>query len=88
MTGNAGCGKSFLMKVIYQAITKTLSYKDPTLDKPKILILAPTEAAALNVDGTTIHSALQMLVGNFGKKFPQVRDKMKPNLRKKLYEVN
>ena len=24
LTGNAGCGKSFLMKVIYQSLTKTL----------------------------------------------------------------
>ena len=27
LTGNAGCGKSFLLKVLYQSLTKTLSYE-------------------------------------------------------------
>ena len=55
LTGNAGCGKSFLMKIIYQAVTKALSYENSTLDKPKVLILDPTGVAAINVDGTIIH---------------------------------
>ena len=45
ITGKAGTGKSYLLKYF---VTK--SYK-------KILVLAPTGIAALNVNGVTIHSA-------------------------------
>ena len=31
LTGNARCGKSFLMKVIYQSLTKSLSYEDAAI---------------------------------------------------------
>ena len=75
------------MKVIYQADTKTISSKSTTLDKPKILILGTTGVAAINVDGTTIHSALQIPVSNFGKNCPQLSDKMESSLRNKLCEV-
>ena len=39
LTGNAGCGKSFLMKVVYQALTKTLSYGNGPENKPKKLLI-------------------------------------------------
>ena len=58
LAGNAGCGKSFLMKVLYQSLTKILSYGIVSLDKPKVLLMAPTAVAAINIDGTTIHTAL------------------------------
>ena len=87
LTGHASCGKSFLMKVVYQAVTKTLSYKNPTLDTPKVLILGPTGVAAINADGTTIHLAIQIPVGNFGNKLPQLSEKMKSSLSNKLCEV-
>ena len=87
LIGNKACGKSFLMKVIYQADTKTIFSKNTTLDKPKILILGTTGVAAINVDGTTVHSALQIPVSNFGKNCPQLSDKMKSSLRNKLCEV-
>ena len=84
LTGNAGCSKPFLMKVFYQTVAKTLSYKNLTLDKLKVLNLDPTGEAATNVDGTTIHSALQIPVGNFGINLPQLSDKIKSSPRNKL----
>lgn len=39
-------------------LKKVLSYRAGNLEKEKILILAPTGDAAVNVDGNTIHSAL------------------------------
>ena len=42
LTGNAGCGKSFLMKVIYQPLKKTLPYGDVVIGKPRVLLMAPT----------------------------------------------
>ena len=61
LTGNAGCGKSFLMKVIYQPLTKTLSYGAVVIKKPKVLLMAPAGVAAIQVDGTSIHTALEYL---------------------------
>ena len=77
LTGNAGCGKSFLMKVLYQSLTKTLSYGNMSVDKPKVLLMAPTGVAAINIDGTTIHTALNIPLGSFGKNLPPLGDKMK-----------
>ena len=77
LTGNAGCGKSFLMKVIYQPLKKTLPYGDAVIGKPRVLLMAPTSVAAIQVDCTTIHTALGKPVGHFGIKLPPLHDKMK-----------
>ena len=87
LTGNAGCGKSFLMKVIYQTLTKIFSYGSVSVDKPKVLLMAPTGVAAINIDGTTIHTALNIPVGQFGKNLPGLSDKMKCNLRNRLADL-
>ena len=39
-------------------------YKGGHPEKPRILLLAPTGVAAINIDGTTIHTALGITVGN------------------------
>ena len=51
------------MKVIYNAITKTLFYhcKDP--EKPRVLLLGPTNISAANKGGTIIHSILRIKRG-------------------------
>ena len=51
-----GTGKSHLVKVIYNAVSKTLLYhcKDP--ENPRVLLLGPTRISVINVGGTTIHS--------------------------------
>ena len=87
LTGNAGCGKSFLMKVIYQSLTKTLSYGVAVIEKPKVLLMALTGVAAIQVDGTTIHTALGMPAGHFGTKLPPLYDKMKCSLRNHLSDL-
>ena len=66
-TGNAACGKSFLMKVLYQPLTKFLSYGNVSLDKPKVLLMAPTGVAAINIDGITIHTTLNIPINQFVK---------------------
>ena len=55
-----------------------------SLDKPKVLLMAPTGVAAINIDGTTIHTALNIPVGSFGKNLPPLSVKMKSSLRNKL----
>ena len=58
------------MKVIYQALTKSLLYGDVVIEKPKLLLVAPTGVAAIQVDDTTIHTPLGIPVGHFGTKLP------------------
>ena len=87
LIGNAGCGKSFLMRVIYQCLTKTLSCGSTLVDKPKALIMAPTGVAAVNIDGTTIHTAFNIPVGHFGSNLPPLKDKMKSSVRNRISEL-
>ena len=56
--GRAGVGKSHLVKILTSFSTKTFNLYLGTLDKKKILLLASTGVAALNINGTTIHSRL------------------------------
>ena len=81
---DAGCGKSFLMKVLYQSLTKTSSYGNVLVDKPKISLMAPTGVTAVNIDGTTIHTPFNISIGSFGKNLPPLSDKMRPILTNKL----
>ena len=83
-SGSGGTGKSHLVKVIYNAISKTLLYhcKDP--EKPRVLLLGPTGISAVNIGGTTIHSGLAIKPGN---RLLGLNDKSKATLRNKLSEV-
>ena len=87
ITGNGGCGKSHLAKTVYHSLTKTLSYHTGEPEKPKVLVLAPTGVAAVNVSGNTIHSGLGIPVGNFRKNIPKLNDKKRSALRHHLSEV-
>ena len=75
------------MRVIYQCLTKTLSYGSTLVDKPKTLLMALTGVAAINIDGTTIHTAFNIPVGHFGSNLPPLSDKMKSSLRNRLSEL-
>ena len=71
------------MKVIYNAISKTLLYhcKDP--EKPRVLLLGPTGISAVNIGRTTIHSGLGIKPGI---KLLSLNDKSKAALRNSLSE--
>ena len=83
ITGGGGCGKSHLLRIIYQSITKTLMYNGGDPSKPRVLLLAPAGVAAINIDGT-IHSGLGI---NCNGKFYPLKDKQKIILRNKFSEV-
>ena len=55
---SADVGKSNLVKTIHQAVSKVLQYHGTFPEKARVLILVPTGVASINVNGTTIHSAL------------------------------
>ena len=55
ITGGGGAGKSHLIKTIHMSLSKIWMYIGGGPEKPRILLLAPTAAAAKHIDGTTIH---------------------------------
>ena len=56
--GEAGTGKSFLLRAMIQAAKKIGKRSGAELDKPVCITLAPTCVAAYLVNGTTIESGL------------------------------
>ena len=77
ITGGRGCGKSHLLRKIYQAVTKTLMHNGGDPDKLRVQLLAPTGVAAVNIDGTTIHSGLHI---NCKGQFHPLNEKQKASL--------
>ena len=62
LTGGGGVGKSHLLTKIYHCLTKLLMYKGGEPFTERILILPPTGVAAINVNGTTIHTGLKQIL--------------------------
>ena len=85
LTGEGGCGKSHLLKTVFLALTKILLHKGGDPEKPRVLKLAPTGIAAINIEGTTIHSGLGIFSN---RECLPLSDKMRSALRNKLSEVN
>ena len=85
VTGSGGCGKSHLVNIVYHSLTKMLCAKQS--EKPKVLLLAPTGVAAINIEGITIHSWLGIIIGHHGENVLRLSDKMRSKLRNKLSEV-
>ena len=56
--GEAGTGKSFLLRLLIEATNRLPHYSGQELDKPFSITVAPTGVAAYIVNGTTIESAL------------------------------
>jgi len=64
LTGNGGCGKSLLIRCMYSALNKLLYYHGD-ISKAKVMLLAPTGVASININGTTIHTGLGIPCSNF-----------------------
>ena len=58
-----------------------------TADKPKVLVVAPTGVAAINVDGTTIHSGLGIPVNCRTQALPKLSDAKRSELRNLYIEI-
>ena len=84
LSGSGGIGKFHLVKVMYNAISKTLLYLCKDLEKLRVLLLGPAGISAVNIGGTTIHSGLGIKPGI---KLLGLKDKSKAALRNRLSEV-
>ncbi|XP_028823426.1 ATP-dependent DNA helicase PIF1-like, partial [Denticeps clupeoides] len=65
LTGGAGCGKSHVIKCVYEEANKVLRqlprFRDVCdMSRPTMLLTAFTEAAAFNISGKTLHSILRL----------------------------
>lgn len=64
LSGGAGVGKSVVTRALYQALYKYFSHKlHNSPDNLHVLLCAPTGKAAHNINGSTIHSAFCLPVG-------------------------
>ena len=84
LSGSGGTGKSHVVKVIHNILSKTLFYYCMDPDKPRFLLLRPTGISALNIGRTTICYGLAIKPG---KKLLGLNDKPKAVSRKRLSEV-
>ena len=79
-----GCGKSHLIKTVFHAVNKVFLYRSGDPAKPRVLLLAPTGVASININGDTVNSGLH--IPHRGKLLP-LNDANKAELRNKYLEV-
>ena len=84
LSSSEATGKSHLVKVIYNAILKTLLYHCKDNEKPRVLLLGSTRISAVNVGGTTIHTGIGV---KLGAKLLGLNHKSKTPLRNRLSEL-
>ena len=68
-------GKPYLVSTISQTLTKTFNLYSGTPEKVKVLKMVPPPVAAVNVNGTTINTALVIPITR-GNDIPTLSDKM------------
>ena len=89
VTGSAGTRKLHLLATFRHFLVKSLSYNEGPVDKARVLMLAPTGVAAVNVDGATIHSALALSPKrNYSKDIPKLSDKKRCMLQNKYSKLS
>ena len=86
VSGGAGVGKSYLMTTIYEAVTKILNFHSGSPEKLKVLKIAPTGVAAINIDGTTINTALGIPISR-SVNLNKLSDSLRCTLRNDYSEV-
>ena len=86
VTGGGGAGKSHLINTIYHTVTKTFRHAPINPECPSVLLMAPTGVAAININGTTINSALG-IPKDTGNNLPALVDQKRTQLRISLSEL-
>ena len=86
ITGGAGTGKSHTIKTIFHTAVKTFRHTTLNPEMTTVLLVAPTGVTAVNIDGTTISSALA-IPKDVGDTLPAMSDQKKTHLRMSLAEL-
>lgn len=80
LTGGEGAGKSHLINAICHTVTKTFRHGISNPEKPTVLLMAPTGVAVININGTTIHTALA-IPNESGDNLPPMSDQKRTQIR-------
>ena len=86
ITGGAGAGKSHLIQTIYHTVTKTFRHPPMNPELRTVLLMAPTGVAAINIDGTTINTALA-IPKETGDNLRAMSDEKKTQMRMSLADL-
>ena len=86
VTGGGGAGKSHLITAIYHTVTKTFRHAPLNPELPSVLLMAPTGVAAININGTTIHTALA-IPKECGNSVPAMSDQKRTQMRLSFAEL-
>ena len=86
ITGGAGAGKSHLIKTIYHTAAKTFRHACRNPELPILLLMAPTGVSAININGTTINTALA-IPQQTSDNLPAMSDQKKTQLRLSFSEL-
>lgn len=86
LTGGGGVGKSHLINSIYHTTTKTFRHGITNPEFPTVLLMAPTGVAAININGTTIHTALA-IPKESSYNLPPMSDQKRPQIRIALSDL-
>ncbi len=86
ISGGGGAGKSHLIRAIYHTVTKTFRHAPANPELPSVLLTAPTGVAAININGTTVHTALA-IPKECGNNVPAMSDQKRTQMRMSLAEL-
>jgi hypothetical protein len=86
ITGGGGAGKSHLIKTIYHTAVKTFRHPPFNPELPTVLLMAPTGVAAINIDGTTVNTAVA-IPKDTGDYLPAMSDQRKTQYRLSLKDL-
>jgi hypothetical protein len=86
VTGGGGAGKSHLIRAIYHTVTKIFRHAPMNPELPSCLLMAPTGVAAININGTTVHTALA-IPKECGNSVPAMSDQRRTQMRLSLAEL-
>ena len=85
LSGSEDTGKSHLVKVLYNVISKRLLYDCKYPEKLKVFLIGKTGTPAVDIGEITIHFTLGAKPGT---KLLGLNEKSKPGFRNRLSEVN
>jgi len=86
VTGGAGAGKSHLIKTIYHTAIKNFRSGSTNPELPTVLLMAPTGVAAININGTTVNTALS-IPKETSDTLPLMSDQKRTQIRLSLSEL-
>jgi hypothetical protein len=86
VTGGGGAGKSHLIKAIYHTVTKIFRHAPMNPELPSVFLMAPTGVAAININGTTVNTALA-IPRECGNNVPAMSDQRRTQMRLSLAEL-